>query len=63
MGGGRLCGGSHLHISLRFVVPLGTAQLCSPDEGHMLETQCLTRWTFGARTAAPMYSFKFHRFF
>lgn len=61
MDGSPLCGSSHLHTSLMFMVPLGTAQLCSPDEGHIVpEAQCLARWTFGARTAISMYSFKFH---
>lgn len=36
MDGSSLCGGSHLHTSLMFMVPLGTAQLCSFDEGHIV---------------------------
>lgn len=61
MNGSPLCDSSHPYTSLMFVIPLGAAQLCSLDEGHIvLEVQCSARWTFGAKTAIPMYSFKFH---
>lgn len=62
LGGWHLfCGTSHLHAHLMLTVPSGAAQFSSLDEGHIeLEAQCLAGWTFGAKPAVPMYSFKFH---
>lgn len=63
LGGGGWMAVPHAAVPmfLMFMVLLGTAQLCSPDEGHIvLAVQYWARWTFGAKTTISMSSFKFH---